>query len=308
MQSPLGANQGSYGSALAQPKLPLRRRRRVNYTALAASLVLPVVLFTVTFGALSFSVRYQHAHLCGFILALGVIFVLACSIMAFRAFRQKMAGNTNREPTWYLFLAVTLFVGWVLAVALGCANFAKSMRPYYDVTSLNTYPGVDPAKTHGQQLLDAGRVMFTRDSRLDISKSFGFKNSDTYCVAPITSKMDEKLASYDFWAIGMNCCTGNQPDFHCDGYANPRAHGGLRLMDSSKNEYFQLAVQQAKAAYKIRADNPLFFHWTEDPIGFVNNYQHSGLKNYVMGVLMFFALQLFLVIVFSIRFSHFCSI
>jgi len=219
--------------------------------------------------------------------------------MAYKSLRRKTpGGEAGREPTWYAFIAATLLVGWTLALIFGNANFSSNMHPYYDVTNLNTYPGVDPSRTHGQQLLDAGRVVFTRSSALDLSKSFGFRNVDTYCVAPITAS-SERLASYDFWAVGVNCCSGNKPDFHCPGFDNPRIHAGLRLMDNSQREYFKLAVEQAEAAYRIRAASPIFFHWTEDPIGEMNRYQDSGFKYYLLGVMSFFALQLFLVVVFS---------
>jgi len=306
MEAGLAGLQDTYGSSQGQQRPPLKRRKRTNVVALVVSLFVPWALFTVIFGVMSFSVHYQHANLCAFVAVLGAAIVVACGYMAFQALRRRWAGDAQREPTWYVFVALTLFVGWVLALILGSANYRSNMQPYYDMSSLNTYPGVDPSMSHGQQLLDAGRVTFTRESRLDISRSFGFKDETTYCVAPIVSSRD-RLASYDFWAVGAGCCSGNHPDFHCRDYNNPRAHAGLRLMDSGQAKYYRLAIEQAEAAYGIRAETPLLFNWMEDPIGEANGYQDAGFKYYLFGVFMFFAFQLFLVVIFSIGFAQLAS-
>merc|ERR1740121_3126179 len=100
--------------------------------------------------------------------------------------------------------------------------------------NLNTYSDVDPSQMKGQQLMDAGRIVFTQNSKLDIRRSMSFKNLDSYCVAPITIGNENTtyaaLASYDFWAVGINCCSDNTADFHCGEFDNSKAHAGLRLM------------------------------------------------------------------------------
>jgi hypothetical protein len=41
------------------------------------------------------------------------------------------------------------------------------------------------------------------NTKLDTTKSRGFKSLNLYCVAPIVNG-DTKLATYDFWAVGKN--------------------------------------------------------------------------------------------------------
>ena len=117
-----------------------------------------------------------------------------------------------------------------------------------------------------------------------------FKNVDTYCVAPVSVLQGPQfncrcaerrlsapggvvlpLETYDFWAIGMDCCSVNAADFHCGmglGWAscllplshgrsaraaralagevgNSKAHSGLRLLDDRQRSFYRLAVEQA---------------------------------------------------------------
>ena len=57
------------------------------------------------------------------------------------------------------------------------------------------------------------------------------------------------LESYDFWAVGLNCCSSNTGDYRCGEFSNPAAQSGLRLMDQREADFFRLAVQQAEASY-----------------------------------------------------------
>jgi len=127
--------------------------------------------------------------------------------------------------------------------------------------------------------------------------AMAFKNIDTYCVAPITStpfaNKSAKLDTYDFWAVGVNCCSGVASDFRCGEFNNPAAHSGLRLMDEKDRSYFRVAVQQAEAAYNLQATHPLFFYWAEDTHLEWQGYWDYGNKYYNVGVVAFIFLQIF---------------
>merc|ERR1719491_1298925 len=106
----------------------------------------------------------------------------------------------------------------------------------------------------------------------------------------------------------MNCCSGIRPDFHCGEFNKNHATAGLRLMRDDERPFYRLAVQQAEAAYNIRADHPLFFHWMHDPIAEVMAYYDEGVKYFFLGIFAHFVLQLFLVIVASLAFSKLNSL
>lgn len=279
----------------------------MNIVAVAVALFLPWTLFSVIYAVISFSIHYTQPLLTYFVVFMGLVAVVATGALAFDAARKKATNDSRREPTWYIFTFGTTGIAWFLALIGGDINFFHNMQPFYDLMNLNVYPSVDPARMRGQQLMDAGRIIFTEDAKLDVTKSMGFKNLDIYCVAPITignaSVPYMPLATYDFWAVGVNCCSGDKADFHCGDFANPRAHAGLRLMRDDQRAFFRLAVQQAEAAFNIKGTHPLFFHWMQDPMMAVNLYQDEGFKFYLLGMFSHFTFQLFLVTSAVLAFS-----
>merc|ERR1719487_3180586 len=115
-----------------------------------------------------------------------------------------------------------------------------------------------------------------------------FKNRDTYCVAPIVINQTRNASSFDFWAVGLNCCSGRPGDFNCGEYNNPHASSGLRVMRDDQREFYRLAVKQAEAAYDLKAKHPLFFYWMEDPGAEIAAYMDEGFKYYMFGLVTFF--------------------
>jgi len=274
----------------------------MNIVAIALNIFLPWALFSLIYAVTSFSLHYQHPWLVHFILGFGAVLVLIATALAFRAWKKKKEGFSDREPTWFMFAAFTLAVALALAVVFGDINYWYNMQPFYDIENLNTYPSVDPSKDKGQQLMDAGRVYFNDGSKLDTSKSMAFKNLDLYCVAPIV-RGDAQLTSYDFWAVGVNCCSGTQSDFRCGEHNNPHARSGLRLMKDDQRPFYRLAVQQAESAYQIKAEHPLFFVWMQDPIAEVNSYRDDGFKYYLLGIFTHLAFSIFIVVCAVVAFT-----
>jgi len=272
------------------------KRRRMNLVAICLNIFLPWFLFSALYAVLSFSFHYQHPTWAWFIVGLGFLMVLMCGLLAYRTKKR------DRDPMWYTFATLALFLAALLASIFGDMNFWYNMQPFYDIENLNTYPSVNPAREKGQQLMDAGRVYFSDGTGLDMKKAMGFKNLDLYCVCPIVHG-EEQLASYDFWAVGLNCCSGVSSDFRCGEFNNPHARSGLRLMRDDQRPFFRLAVQQAEAAYNIKATHPLFFYWMQDPVAEMNSYRDDGFKYYLLGIFTHFAFNLFCVVCAVVGFS-----
>lgn len=272
------------------------KRKRLNLLAIFVNIFLPSFMFVALYAVMSFYLHYNRPLLAWSCVVLGYI---AVAIIFFLGIRAK---SQERDPMWYTFAAIACFVAVTAAMFFGDMNFWYNLQPFYDIENLNTYPSVNPAREKGQQLMDAGRVYFADGAALDMRKAMSFKNLDLYCVAPITNG-EEQMASYDFWAVGINCCSGISSDFRCGEFNNPHARSGLRLMRDEQRPFFRLAVQQAEAAYNIKATHPLFFYWMQDPVAEMNSYRDDGFKYYLLGVFTHFAFNLFCVMCATVGFS-----
>jgi len=278
-------------------------RRRMNLPAIIANLFLPCVLFTVVLAIMSFSLHYKHQNIGTLVGTVGAVLVGWVFYTGYQV-RRKSKEGLNVDPTWYFFCAVALFFALTFGMIVGDLNFWYHMQPVYDIENLNVYPSVNPAKERGGQLMDGGRMFFTDGSRLDFEKSMSFRNYDQYCVVPITHGT-AKLSSYDFWAVGLNCCKGMAAEFRCGEFNNPKARSGLRLMRDTQRPFFRLAVQQAEAAYGISAQHPLFFYWMEDPTAEVKSYRDDGYKQFIVGIFTHFCFNLVCVVIAVACFSKF---
>eukprot|EP00929_Paragymnodinium_shiwhaense_P084662 TRINITY_DN4528_c0_g2_i1.p1 TRINITY_DN4528_c0_g2~~TRINITY_DN4528_c0_g2_i1.p1 ORF type:complete len:303 (-),score=48.68 TRINITY_DN4528_c0_g2_i1:147-1055(-) len=272
------------------------KRRRLNLVAICINIVMPWFVFVAIYAIMSFFIHYQHPTVAWTCVLAGYA---VAGVTAFLAYRTK---QRNQDPMWYTFATIVLVIAVTAGMLAGDMNFWYNMQPFYDIENLNTYPSVNPSREKGQQLMDAGRVYFSEGTALDMRKAMGFKNLDLYCVAPIVSGQ-QQLASYDFWAVGVNCCSGVSSDFRCGEFNNPQARSGLRLMRDDQRPFFRLAVQQAEAAYNIKATHPLFFYWMQDPVAQMNIYRDEGFKFFLLGIFTHFAFNLFLVIAAVVGFS-----
>jgi len=276
------------------------RRRRLNVVPLFICVIVPWVVFTVVEAVLSFRLHHDAPGLSYAILGAAALVTIAVGCMGLTANGRRFA-NAEHEPTWLVFLFGCMLIAYILAFAAGERNYGHLER-YFSMQNLNNYTNISPAKTRGQQVMDAGVIQFTSEARVDLAKSMGFRNGHIYCVAPITVG-STPLASYDFWVVGTDCCSGNQANFHCTNFNNPRANGGLRLMSDTSRAFYRLAVQQAEAAYSIKAAHPLFFSWEQDPFEIVDSWKHAGRTDFYVWMLTYLIFQTFLVAVATLTFA-----
>lgn len=294
---------GGLSKGLFEP----RPRKRMNIVPVFVALFLPWALFVGVFALLSFSLHYTQSALVTVLVYLCLVPVLLFGFFAAQQLRKRIAG-VGRESTWYIFLFLSLLVAWLCGYVFGNTNYSTYTEPYYDINNLMTYTSIDPSTYRGQQLMDAGRILFSSESVIRTEMYTGFRNSEYYCVAPITIKVNgtyTKQETYDFWAVGTDCCT---TAFQCGDYNVADAHGGLRLTSSSARAFYRLAVQQAEAAYHIKAVHPLFFTWTEDPLGDTEGYLSDAIQYFLIGVFVFLVVHLFLVVCAVIVFSRLGSL
>jgi hypothetical protein len=312
---PAYGSMQSYGDLQAldfQGKMPFTARgprKPLNLVTIVTCFCLPFLIFEVVFAAQTFSLHYDSPRDCALLCYVVLAAVFLLGYFAYSAMMRRTVGV--QEPEWYVFAFASSALAWLFAFGLGQANFEVNMQPFYDVSNLNVYHSVNPAKVHGQQLMDAGRIMFAPDSHLDVTKAMGFQNQDNYCVAPVTvgpsGPNATKQESYDFWAVGLNCCSGHGADYHCGDYSrlgNGKANSGLRLMREEERPYYRLAVQQAEAAHNIRAMHPVFLYWVEDANTELFTFQDEGFKYFLLGSCCFCCLQLFAVVMAAIIFSR----
>eukprot|EP00747_Dinoflagellata_sp_TGD_P107678 gnl/TRDRNA2_/TRDRNA2_170189_c0_seq2.p1 gnl/TRDRNA2_/TRDRNA2_170189_c0~~gnl/TRDRNA2_/TRDRNA2_170189_c0_seq2.p1 ORF type:complete len:304 (-),score=53.44 gnl/TRDRNA2_/TRDRNA2_170189_c0_seq2:79-990(-) len=293
---PDGPDYGTKGDTQSGSIFAPGKRRRINIVAICVNIFVPWTMFSVIYWVTSFQLHYQSPVWVWLIVAFGALIVLLNGAIAWKEKKR------DRDPMWYTFSTGALAFALVCGAIFGDMNFWYNMQPFYDIENLNTYPSVNPAREKGQQLMDAGRVYFADGTGLDMRKAMGFKNLDLYCVCPIVNG-EQQLASYDFWAVGLNCCSGVSSDFRCGEFNNPHARSGLRLMRDDQRPFFRLAVQQAEAAYNIKATHPLFFYWMQDPVAEMNSYRDDGFKYYLLGIFTHFAFNLFCVVCATVGFS-----
>jgi hypothetical protein len=279
----------------------------MNIAPMLFCLLIPCSLFAVVTFELSFTAHYEKPLACWSVVVSCLLVVLAIGLQTarLRAIDRKGLSTPEREPNWWCFLFLSMAFSWVLAVAVGCTNYSKNMKPYYDYQNLNTYFEVDPLSVHGQQVMDAGLILFKEGSHVDTGKTMNFRGGATYCAAPIVSSnasSNSSMVTYDFWAVGKNCCKSGSQDFTC-GATTQSGNSGLRLLRDQDRTFYRMAVEQAEVAYNIRAQHPVFFTWLHDAPSLIEGFMLQGWKWYRVAVGTHFLLEAFLVASAAIAFS-----
>jgi len=111
------------------------------------------------------------------------------------------------------------------------------------------YKDVNPSNIPGVRVQDAGLIEFSSFVEPDRGKGGCFMSKgDTYCLAPIVEGGEvlyglqgtPRTGSYDYFAVGINCCTCPNRDFQCGDFRNPLANGGIRSLDTKSRPFYKL--------------------------------------------------------------------
>jgi len=298
-----GGHAQDYGAAPNRRASPQKSRPVTMFTVIIV-FFLPCIIFAMAAAAYSVYFDYLGA-LVSVITALHSLFLLACAFVAFVALKKSYLGDST-HPFWYIFLTVSVALAMLLGLVLARTNWNDNIVQYNMLSKLTVATGIDPSTTSGQQLMDAGKVSFISNSTTDVNISIGFKNGDTYCVAPIVTSpavllsatqkdgsvawmIDGRQNKYDFWAVGLNCCSGGSYkfDFHCGDSLNSMAHDGLRLLDEKQAATYRVAVEAAEASYSISAPHPTFFFWVKDANAEHQAYRDMAMTYLTQGIIAF---------------------
>jgi len=308
---------GGYGSADTRKGAALNARasggrKRLNVTAMCVATLLPWFIFVLAAALRCSELAYRNPDLCNVVVsAIGSLLVIYAAIMVALSIRARMVGDVSSdEPSWFTFVAVTMLINLIVACFIGQGIFVSYTRPFHDVDNLNEYHAVDPMTMRGQELMDAGKVTFAPGTIIDLKRAMSFKNVDSYCVAPITGPGRQPLSSYDFFAVGKNCCDGDYGDssvvnFRCGAYDSATAAGGIRLVEDSERAWYRLAIQQAESAYGIKANHPLFFTWVENADQGLEQERQDAYRIFLGLVFIDFFVQSGLVLLTSGIFSRY---
>jgi len=265
--------------------------------------LIPIIYFAIVYYFLAFQPRFYVPFIAWF-----VVLLLACAIIAvgYASFMMFMKDKVSLA-VWSFALVIGLLVAFIMAVHFASQNYTDITEPLYARRGLNTYSNVDPASMAGTSFMDSGTLQFTSGAHVDNSKAGAFMNLDMYCVAPIVSKSGATPASYDFWAVGLNCCTGNN-DFQCGDFREQgNSAAGLRLMSNSQQEFYKLAVSKTAASHNINAAHPLFFQFVSDATSGISAIEKLAWSNFSSHMLHIEVFQLFLTVTAAIASLWFTS-
>eukprot|EP00929_Paragymnodinium_shiwhaense_P017849 TRINITY_DN12765_c0_g1_i1.p1 TRINITY_DN12765_c0_g1~~TRINITY_DN12765_c0_g1_i1.p1 ORF type:complete len:294 (-),score=55.61 TRINITY_DN12765_c0_g1_i1:70-951(-) len=206
-------------------------------------------------------------------LIVGMIFVVTLPFL----------GTSVRKERPVVFCLAAVCLGLeIFGIGAGLLTYDCVLKRYRFFDDAWFYTNVlpsDPAAGY----VDAGKIVFADEAKLDFSHTIGFKDKTVYCVTPVTD--DAGLAGkVQFWAAGLDCC-GPRSGFVCDDAWDPQARAGLVLNDEMHSHFqgdvrshYMDAIKQAEAAYGISsADDPVLVRWVVNPDKVQENLWSMGL-------------------------------
>jgi len=298
--------------------------KAIQPLSLAACVIIPPLAFLGIYACLSFQFRHNlglaisskfpiESHvaskMASFMIGPAIFLFLGIALLALGYARYKR----SRAARTFLCLGLCLTVATMFAWILGDGNYWTYMATYYNIQDLDTYVNVDPSTERGQSFMDGGQVYFKESTYVAVENANAFRNNGIYCVAPIVRQPLANQGSerqveiegtfdmpasgtFDFWAVGINCCDPTGMAFKCGDVGNPWARSGLRLIRDDQRAFFYMAVQEWAAKYGLPTKHPLFFYWVVDPLSTVTSTHLKGTWNYYTHSILYAVGNLFLAV------------
>lgn len=274
MEDGLPAEQKSLFASNVYPIKQIVPEGRLDWGHIRRCILMPWIVLTLIVLALSLKFRYFYPTLaifCTFAVALCGLSIAAGDI------RRAISVQQRR---WAMYKMCSVCLACLFSSHMGEYCFRVYIKHYYDLGHMQRYKGVDPSTTHGAQVSDAGVLRFTEYTMLDRAQAGCYQTRSRFCVAPIVALPEGSIVpptgSYDFFAVGKDCCDCPDQDFRCGDWDSTASPGGLRMIDEIDAPYYQLAVDQWSAAYR-RTAKPLFFYWTSNAEGNLSGmYEMAG--------------------------------
>lgn len=201
-----------------------------------------------------------------------------------------LSSKRQDAPMFYVFLGVLAFLATVFGACFGHLNWSQSMSYSEHYDGQRTYNNVLPTEA-ALSHLDAGKIVFSGDSKLDLSKSMGYKDGSMYCLAPIVSGTAKKI---EYFAAGVDCCQA-KGGFECNDYDDKKAHSGLvylKFGDQDKlNNFRQAAKKYADDQGVNVSQDALFVKWVENADDAAGSYSTSGLVFFIVTSIIYLVIS-----------------
>lgn len=273
----------------------VRKPSNFHTQSLAWLVMTPFLTFFTIMACFTF-LYYDSSTVCW-------MWVLSCAGMA--CCLCAIPSRRPEGPSFYLQLGGLCLIAIGVGTALGYYNWDRHMSfaaAYGGQRSYSNVLPTEPALSH----LDAGKIVFSSDSKLKKTTSVGYRDGDsTYCVAAVIDSTAQSASTAHYFAAGVDCCDA-KGSFTCDEADNKKAHSGLVYLKFGNSDLlskFRKAAQALAAAQGvIVAKDALFVKWVRDVDKAGNSYQNSGISFFLGTSLVYLVLST--AAGFTLHFGH----
>lgn len=277
-------------------------RMRMNIVPILLNAVVPWLIFVGFFALVASEATYYRAGLVYAAVLVGLLLWGATLFMAVRA------RKVEPDPTWYGYFAMVVGIAVCAGVVCGYNLYEGYTLPVIELESLRTVKGLDVGSTPGKNVMDAGTFYFAPGTYQSGWQSWHFKRApggDFFCVAPLVASgvNAPETQSYDFWAVGKDCCAEGAADFRCGSPVDEDKPAALRITKEADLVYYRLAVQQAEAVHHLKSESPIFIEWHKDPEEKMDDWRTECSDHVIFGAVLAFVYFLFLLMLFSVRYA-----